>query len=270
MNRVAYDDIRALNWSKGKLLLRTPYHFQYAYTPDDSSESDALLIGRLTHGLVLEGKSFKDLVAIRPKGMDFRNKEGRAWRDAQTLPILDSADKDRILGMASALAMNEDARKYIERCTLREHVIVTTMSGVKCKGMLDAVGVDNDRRPGFFEIKTSVDAGEDFWAKRCCSAPFHYDGQAEWYASLLSLDSNWDSQEDGRPWNAWIVVENKPPYAVACWAPDESMMASGVEKMRDVLTTFKACSASGIWPGYHTGIKLISAPTWRRNQLSRI
>lgn len=263
MKRAEYDNIPALNWSRAKLLLRSPLHFK-CWIPDQE-ESDAMLVGRLTHAMVLEGKGLDGVFAIKPKGMSFATKEGKAWRDAQSLPILPYDDKSRIVGMAEALAEDKAAEKMIRFCPLREHVIEQTMHGVKCKAMLDAVGSDHDRRPGFLEVKTSPDAREEFWQKRCCSEPFHYDGAAEWYSSLLSLRLDLDGS---RPWSVWLVVESKPPHAVACWAPSETMIASGCEKVRDVITTYKACQLAGEWPGYHPGIRLIDAPKWRISKLA--
>jgi len=140
------------------------------------------------------------------------------------------------------------------------------MYGVKCKCMIDMGGVDNNGRLGFVEIKTTLDARQEFFAKRCVSEPFHYDMQVEFYGSQLVIEE----KRDDRPWSMWIAVEGKPPFAVACYAPDETMIASGVEKIRDALTTFKACQLSGVWPAYHAGIQLISAPRWRMNQLANL
>jgi len=264
MERSEYNKIPALNWSRAKLLLRSPLHFACGYEPEDT---EALQVGRLTHAMVLEGKGIEGVFAIKPKGMSFATRDGKAWRDAQSLPILPADDRARILGMAEALAADKAAEKMIRSCPLREHIVTATMHGVKCKAMLDAVGNDRDGLPGFLEVKTSTDAREDFWQRRCCSEPFHYDGGCEWYSSLLSLSLDLNG---ARPWGVWLVVESKPPHAVACWAPDETMIASGVEKVRDVLTSWKACQASGEWPSYHRGIRLISAPQWRMNQLANL
>jgi len=266
MNRTEYDKIDALNWSRGKLLLRSPYHFLNTAWEDDD-EKDALLVGKLVHAMVLEGKGIKGVYAIKPKGMSFATNAGKKWRDAQKLPILKEEDQTRIHGMAEALAKDPDAETMIRSFPLREHVIVTTLHGVRVKMMLDAVGSDKDRRPGFLEIKTTKDASEDFFANRCCADPFHYDGQAEWYSSGLSLNLDLTGE---RPWSVWLAVEKMHPHAVACWAPDGSMIDSGIEKVRDVLTSYKACIKSETWPAYHTGIKQISAPRWRRNQLASL
>lgn len=264
MNRTEYDKIKALNWSRAKSLLRSPFHFANTFW-DDQEETDALLVGRLVHAMVLEGIGIKGVFAIKPKGMSFATKIGKNWRDAQTLPILKEDDQTRIHGMAEALAADRDAEKMIISCPRSEETYVTELEGVACKCRIDAVGTDQDARPGFLEIKTCVDAREEFFANRCCGQPFHYDGQAEFYSMIFSKVFVMGGM---RPWSVWLVVESKPPHAVACWAPDESMITSGIEKVRDVLASYKACTNSGTWPAYHTGIRLISAPKWRRNQMA--
>lgn len=260
--RTEYDKIDALNWSRGKAFLRSPFHFKNA--PEEPKETDAMLVGRMVHAWVLEGKQIEDIFAIKTKAIDFRTNIGKAWRDAQTKPILYEEDRTRIQGMAWAIAADPYAVKYIERCTLREHAIVEEMAGIKCKGLLDAVGNDADGRPGFFELKTTKSGEEDFWAKRCVTAPFHYDGQAEWYSMLMSISHDLNGE---RPWSVWITVESEPPHAVTMWAPDDSMVASGIDKVSKVLSSYKECQESGIWPAYHTGIEHISAPIWRQKQL---
>ena len=225
--RIDYDDIDALNWSRGKELLRSPFHFKNGplYTP---KTTDDMLVGLAVHGVVIQGQKIEDLFAIKTKAIDFRTNIGKAWRDAQTLPVLYEEDRTRIQGMAWAIAADPFAVKYIERCTLREHALVADMAGIRCKGLLDAVGNDTDGRPGFFELKTTQSGEEDFWARRCVSAPFHYDGQVEWYSMLMSISNDLNGE---RPWSVWITVESNPPHAVTCWAPDDSMIASGIDKV---------------------------------------
>ena len=62
-------------------------------------------------------------------------------------------------------------------------------------------------------------------------------------------------QECGQPstpWCAWIAVENKAPYGVNVFYPDDDFLRSGDERMRNALRLFKACTESGVWPGTRT------------------
>ena len=263
MNRDAYDKIDALNFSRAKYLLRSGKHFQAA-CEDTEDDPTKYAVGTLVHSMILEGKDLRASFAIKPKGMSFATKDGKAWRDSQTLPILGQEDSETVPRLADAIAMHKQARLIIEGCKLREHVIVTTMYEVKCKSRLDMVGIDNEGRPGFAEVKTSIDARTEFFRNRCCSDPFHYDMQAEFYASLLGLDLG----DESRPWSVWIVVENKPPFDVACYAPTDYMIESGIEKLRQALDRYKECLAADSWPGACSeAIEPIDAPAWRQAQL---
>jgi len=263
MNRSDYDKIEALNFSRAKLLLRSGKHFQAALE-DTEEDPTKYAVGTLVHSMILEGKDLRSTFAIKPYGMSFSTKEGKAWRACQTLPILGQEDSETVPRMADAIAMHKQARLIIEGCKLREHVIVTMLYGVTCKGRLDMVGTDKESRPGFAEVKTSTDARKDFFRNRCCSDPFHYDMQAEHYASLLGLDLGVES----RPWSVWIVVENKPPFDVACYAPADYMIESGIEKVRQALDRYKECVAANSWPGACSElIEPLDAPAWRQAQL---
>ena len=260
---IPYDDIEALRWTHGKLLLKSGKHFQAGLIePEDEAK---FAVGTCVHGKYVEGKDLRSLFAIKPKAIDYRTNIGKAWRNAQTLPILREEESEVIEKMADALLLDPRARQFIEGCKLREHVIVQMLQGVKCKSRLDMVGIDRENRPGFVELKTSLDVRKDFWRKRCVNEPFHYDGQVEFYAQMLALDMELES----RPWSVWLCVENKPPFDIAVYAPVDYMIASGIEKVNTVLQRFKEYTAANLWPGVSpNGIEPLDAPEWRAQQLA--
>jgi hypothetical protein len=265
MNYKEYDDIQALRFSDAKRLLHSGLH--YAKGAPDKEDPDKHVLGTLVHAMVLEGKDLRTTYAIKPKGMSFTTKEGKAWRRAQSLPVLAGEAAERVPRMADALARNKLACSFIERCALREQVIVGMLGGIKCKARIDMVGIDAERHPGFAEIKTSLDVRADFLARRICNEPFHYDLQMEWYAALLRAESILEN--DGpRPWSVWLAVENHLPFDVAVYVPSDAMIASGTDKLHDVLTTFAACTKSGQWLG--TGgdaLRVIDPPAYRLREL---
>ena len=258
-----YDSIEALRWSHGKLLLKSGKHFKAGQI--EAEDESKFAVGTCVHGKFVEGKDLRSLFAIKPKAIDFRTNIGKAWRNAQVLPILREEDSEAVEKMADALLLDPRAKQFIASCQLREHVIVQMLQEVRCKSRLDMVGFDHEGRPGFVELKTALDVREEFWIKRCLKEPFHYDGQVEFYAQMLARA--WELE--GRPWSVWLCVENKPPYDVAVYAPVNYMIASGIDKVRTVLNRFKEYSASNVWPGVSSnGIREIDAPEWRANQLA--
>lgn len=264
--RDSYDAIDAMRFSNAKRLLRSGKAFKEGSGPDDDAEH--LTVGTMVHAMVLEGKDLRTTYVIKPPKMNFSTREGKQWRAAQSLPILDSDAAARVPLMADAIVSNVRARAYIRMCPLREHILVGTINGVRCKGLVDAIGHDDAKNPGFVEIKTLPDCRKEFFANRICHEPFHYDGQVCWYRRLLGYP---EDPARVKIWSVWIAVENKPPFDVAIYIPDDRMLASGEDKVRDIFTTYHACIDARSWPGVQpssVGIEAISPPRWRIKQMN--
>lgn len=256
MTREEYRAHPALNFSLAKHLLKSPAHFRAA-TDEKREETDAMRVGTLAHSMILEGKSLLDLYAIKPEGMSFATKEGKAWRDAQTLPILKEEDANGIPRMAEAIAANKDAALILAGCQTRELPIIQTIDGVECKALIDACG-PHANGWGIGDFKTSADVSPRKFAATIFD--MDYDMQAAWYSDLFALSRGLESP----PWWFWIATEKKPPFLNAVYVPTDEVMASGREKMARALAIFKECTASGEWPLPLRGIHRIELPAWAR------
>ncbi len=243
----------AANFSKLKLFLTSPAHYK-AGEDEEKEETDAMRIGSICHSLVLEGKKFDDLYAIKPAGMSFATKEGKAWRDAQTKPILKEEDANSIPRIAEAIAANPAARKIIESCPHRETPIFGTIQGVPCKSLIDFNGQDwGIHRIG--DLKSTLDASPRAFGKTV--AQMHYDLQYALSSSLLALQHGLESPPE---W-FWIAAEKKAPFYSQVYTAEE-FYQSGMEKLERVLTLFKECQASGNYPFAMTGIHILPKPHW--------
>ena len=191
-----YDAIDALRASHAKFLLESPLAFKEGIVPTPEDETK-FAVGTACHGKLLEGKIIPQIFAIKPKAIDYRTNIGKAWRDAQTRPILREEKLEDVEKMTDRVLAHKQARQLFEGCKLREHILCEILQGVRCKSRLDMVGLDNEGRPGFCELKTTVDVRKEFWRKRCVSEPYHYDMSMEWYAQMLALDM----EIEARPWS---------------------------------------------------------------------
>ena len=74
---------------------RTPAHYK---AHKDGllvrEETPAMRLGTLTHRAILEPDSMQSAFAVRPDGLSFTTKEGKAWRDAQKAPIITQEEAD--------------------------------------------------------------------------------------------------------------------------------------------------------------------------------
>jgi exodeoxyribonuclease VIII len=245
MTRDAYTALPGVNFSKLKNILRSPAHF-IAGRDEQPTEEDELrfAVGSLCHAMVLEGKNLLDLYAIKPKGMSFATKEGKAWKAAQTKPILENESAAKIPLMSEAVLAHPLAKFIIESCPDRELVLQAQISHTLCKGMLDALGKDRRGTPVIPDYKTTADGRPDKfkWKIR----DFHYDMQAEMYKTLAR------ECRDIEAVSLWIVQETTAPYVVEVYSPSADTIAQGQEKLTRALDTYHRCLTSGVWHGYST------------------
>lgn len=244
MTRAEYDALEGRNFSTLKHILRSPSHYQ-AELNDEETEEDKLrfAVGSLSHAMTLEGKDLRSLYAIKPAGMSFATKEGKAWRAEQTLPILDSDSALKIPLMAEAVVRHPLARAILELCPHREVALQAEIDGVLCKGMLDSLGRDRGGNVVYPDYKTTTDA-RAFKFKRKVEFEQHYDLQNALYRALCRECDKGDAEP------LWIVQETSAPYAVMVYQPGADLRKSGEDKLRQVLSVWQECTASGDWYGY--------------------
>lgn len=235
MNATEYRQHPALNFSLAKHLLDSPAHFKAAQD-EDHEPSEAMMLGTLTHAFVLEDKDLRDEYALKPDGMSFATKEGKAWRDAQTKPILADEKAQRVPLCADLLAKSRTVRKMLELCPMRETPIICEFRGVEIKALLDM------HSDGLIaDFKTAQDCTKRAFARKI--SDYHYDMQAAWYqvahAAKYALD-------EPAPFY-WLVVEMKQPFARAIYRASDRVIESGLEKMERAIELYKECLASGKW-----------------------
>jgi hypothetical protein len=248
-----YRKAPALNFSMAKLLLDSPAHFK-AGEDEEKEETDAMRVGSIAHALILEGKSFSDLYAIKPKGMTFASNEGKLWKAQQTLPILKEDDANAIPRMAEAIAANPDAANLFRCLPHRETPVFGNLMGVECKCLIDLHG-EEWGDPSIGDLKTAADASPREFGRVVANR--HYDLQHAWYSSLFSVVNNLEKP----PLWTWIVVEKKAPFFNLIYTPEE-FVESGMEKLEKVLTLYKRCLEEDRWPFALTGIHKLPKPAW--------
>jgi hypothetical protein len=60
----------------------------------------------------------------------------------------------------------------------------------------------------------------------------------------------------------WLAVEKTAPHLVAIYKCTPRVFEYGRELIADLLDTYEACMADGIWPGYADTVQDISLPGW--------
>jgi hypothetical protein len=253
MTTEEYRKFPALNFSLAKHLLKSPAHFKAAID-DEREETTAMIVGTLVHAMVLEGKNLLDLYAIKPAGMSFATKEGKAWKAEQTKPILAEDAALSIPRMAESIANDPHAAAILKGCQHKELPIIGSLYGVQCKALLDNAGTDGVEWV-IADLKKCQDASPRGFKKQV--ANFDLDLQMAWYSTLLAAIHGLENP----PHWYWIAIEDKPPYLNMIYSGIE-WMDSGMRKLERVIDSYKECTKSGEWPLPYRGINILEKPAW--------
>lgn len=252
----AYRAIRAVNsgavnvgWS------RTLTHMaEHMRVPSDDS-SDAMELGAMAHGALLEPGRFRDEYA-RLSDCDRRTKAGKAaWEAvlAEGKTPVHADDYDAALAIVAGIRRNRTAAKILSCPGLREASMVwrDSETGVLCKGRIDLYA------PGVVigDVKTTRNASRREFSRTIAQRGYHRQGAMyiDGYKALSgeALDFT------------LVVAENEPPYCCAVYHLDEQAVELGRREYRDVLRRFKAAHAGGtLYDGYGHEMTAIGVPEW--------
>jgi len=105
------------------------------------------------------------------------------------------------------------------------------------------------------DLKTADDASPDGFLRHV--ANYRYDVAEQMY--LAGVEAATGVRPPAMP---FVVVENKPPYAVAVYTCGPNFRATGSAQFRADVNRYAECLESGIWPGYPETVQSIDAPAW--------
>lgn len=230
-----------------------------AYLDEPKEEpTPAMLIGTLAHTAILEPDQFrKDLSHyVRPEGLTFQTKEGKAWRDGhQDKPIITASESDGIAAMVDSVRSHPIAKAMLRRGSAEQSVYATHQpTGLLRRGRIDWLTEDANGRPCIVDLKTTEDARE-FERK---IAAFRYHVQNAYYVDLMDGVGTPDAAF------IFVVVEKSAPWGVRIVQLDAESVQIGRDAYELELAIYAECHASGVWPGYSPEITTVSLPAWAK------
>jgi hypothetical protein len=244
-----YRSADAIANSDLKHMEQSPAHYRAHMLSKGShiTPTPAQVFGSVLHGALLEPE--RVLHVVRPDGLSFQTKDGKAWRDSQTLPILTQAEDVQVGGARTAALSHPICRRILQRSDKEVSVWRTCPeTGLLLKGRLDLVFSDASGRTVIADIKTCEDAREFPRDAR----KWGYHRQAAWYLDLLGVSAF-----------LFIAVEKAAPYGIRVFQIDEESLERGREIYRANLRTLRECTDSGNWPGYSDQIEPLAIRTWK-------
>jgi hypothetical protein len=240
----------------------TPAHFKARWIDGTivEEETPALRVGQLTHRVILEPDTLEGAFWVKPDGMNFTTKDGKAWRDEhQDRPIITADDATAVKAMREAVHAHPVARRLIAHSQKEKNLFAEDAKGTLRKARLDLLPDSGNALP---DLKTCLSAHPDEFAKAIFNNG--YFRQAAFYLALTKLL--------GMEFSTWlfIAVEKTPPYAVNVVQLDQLAIEYGATLINADLQIYRNCVESGEWPAYGGGVNHVSLPPWAMREAEKL
>jgi hypothetical protein len=247
-----------------EMITKSPAHVKAII--DGKSEkkvTPAMEMGTLTDKALLEPDRFKIGIShwVRPEGLVFTTKEGKAWRDdhleEKNLPIIYAEQAADIQGMIESVMRHKLGRIIVENSVKQESAFcIDPDTGLLRKCRPDTRMMDNDGQLTLTDLKTTFLGGASpgAWSSHCAKMGYHY--QDSFYTDIYT------DLIGERPYFLFMPVERKPPYACRVFQIHHEGVSVARERYKRALEQFQKCRASGVWPSYPEEIETIRLPNW--------
>jgi exodeoxyribonuclease VIII len=216
-------------------------------------------LGRALHCMVLTPQEYRSSFLVAPK-VDRRTKAGKAeFAHFESLAgsrtILKTEEAEQLDAMVAAININTSVRDALHQCEQREVSVFAELSGVQCKGRLDAIGDET-----VLDLKTTSstagpqDVQSTIWK-------YGYGLQMAFYRRLL--------RANGMDPSRFLLafVESSAPHAVAVYDLETEVMDIHEARIDNLLTQWSVTLDVGESPAWPDHIRTIGVPNWARAEL---
>lgn len=236
----------AVNKSLLDQVARSPLHAQAYLHGVRSEPTPAMKFGTAVHTAILEPTVFNQSYVLFTG--DRRTKAGKEEYERLTLGganIINLAEYDAISAMQMAVRNHPVARELLHDGKAEQSVFWTDPdTGLECK-----CRTDYWRDDIVVDLKTTEDASPEGFARSI--ATYRYHVQAAHYSAGTQAERF-----------LFVVVEKKPPYAVAVYELDEISLELGQAARMQDMAVYAECVRENRWPGYAEDVTPVSIPAW--------
>lgn len=244
-----YHALDALNSSSLPALAQSGAHFK-ALKENPFEPTPAMRLGSAVHSMTLEDGLVTGSVLRSPAA----SRASKAHKDFEAANpgkiILLEDEFAAAVSMMVSIENHELANAFLSEGVSEVTALWETENGIKCKARADywreSIGV-------IVDLKTSRDASKEAFERTVLDRRYHW--QSAWYLDGFSKATNRELRTF-----VHIVVENTPPYAVACYALDEAALDKAREDIQKLLARYSDCIHSGDFKGYPKDLQMISLP----------
>lgn len=263
-----HGDKTVLSSSGARLLLSAPELFRHAMDTERKPKRE-WDFGHIAHRLLLgDGARFEVLhpevvgrksdgtVAVNPRATGAWKEAEQAARAAGRVPV-HADDFAKAEAMVSAVRRHPDAGLLFARGHAEVSLYATDPdTGVRLRARPDwSIGLHFPNTVAtFVDFKSAVCAEPEVFARK--GSGFGYHIQEAFYrrvAQLIGIEVERF---------LFVACEKTPPFlpSVGEYHPDD--IAAADQLVDQAIHTYAECLATGVWPGYPSGIHTMRVPPW--------
>jgi exodeoxyribonuclease VIII len=243
---------------------KSPAHCWALYLDPNRPERKAtpsMLAGTLAHTAILEPEQFGARYIVKPDGMSFASKEGKAWRDAVEpgVQIIDGDQHATALAQREAVMAHPLLRELLDLPTLDAEVScfwVDEATGLRCKARPDALKKAGSRSVIAADVKTTADMTLPGIERAIATWGYHR--QDAHYTNALQACGMRVEQF------VFAFVSASYPFIAAAVVLDDETRAQGADEVAELLGRFAECKKTNHWPAFGYGANVIGLPRWAK------
>lgn len=256
IEREAYDTAQALRWSVLKEGRTSPLHLKHA-TQHQREETQALTIGSATHCAIFEPECFDARFVVYNEPKNKGEGARKRWQEFQEIhkdkTILDSAEYETAMRIASAVLQHPEARVLLRTGRAEIPLIWEHPSGLLCKSKLDWLTGAAE----LLDLKSARNIGPYWFPKQAWSLGYFH--QKAFYQLAASFGTG---APVGEIPSFLLVVENTAPFDVGVLRVDEESLQLAHIEVDQLVAEFLACQETNQWPGQYPQLGTLRAPEW--------
>ena len=220
-------------------------------------ESKALDLGSAVHLMLESPDEFYNQYLVKPYGIDYRTKEGKAWKAENADRILlDVEDMNTVEGCYEAWRTADDPLLRMVRESAGEAEISRFFMcrGIHCKARADRLvtvsGGENEylveHWPSLFNPISNT-LVVDFKTTSRSATPRSFGYTARDFKYLLK--SVFYLEAFRADAFLFVVLETSPPFHITRYLVSESSVQFYTERMVQLLDRIRVCEETQVWPG---------------------
>ncbi len=238
------------------------------------------LEGNLAHCAILEPAEFEKRYRVVPANAPRRPTEAQwnaanpsessvkamAWwtqwnEQTNGATVVTNDQYTTAMRQAESVRKIADVRDALDRGRAEVSAFWTDeMTGVQCRARPDWVHDCGSAGDILLDVKTYGDASAREFRRQIARKRYHV--QDAFYS-----DGYAEAAQRAVLGFVFVAVESEWPYAANAVMLDDESKAAGRFQYSADLSKYQQCLSTGAWPGYSSGIDIVSLPNWALNQI---